>query len=1554
MKVSAQIYNWLTKAKVVRNQIESDEENKYVLDEETSNLLENGLEFAKLIKRLNMIQNRLDREVTPMPEINSLSEVKSPASKLYNWKILSTALDEFGIKVDPDSRSLIIAGDREIVIEILKQIYQTEQKALKDIESRASGTNSVKSLKNSASQSIRMSRKSLQKSKAKVLTTQQKKPDGSLFIELIQSEKNLEDCETCLEFLLVSFCKYFSLKPNQAAGLLTQNGKYLSHVIHKGLKGSYYPVIDWYKGLYSDLPHLVQLVSREEANDSIPLMLSSLRSGFVSKNLDTVLWCCRLFSRLGSDLIEADMLPPAWDWFVIENGGLESVLTACKRFGSLVNAQITSVLVQFARNNYFELFSIQLRKYIPESLNYFTTMNELLPCLCEIRASKLELVSTGILNFWIEMCLREGDSDNRRPVDIRVAAINFVCDIWLAFPIVIENNEELGAQILNVVKRGWKDNSRLLKFECISKAFQLLENFTSDRNSYAPIIYKTLTFYLVENYKDIEIREYILQNFILIFNSIKNIPVGILLEPLVKQLQVVSGIEYQIIDFDFFIKIARHPRLAMKNAVQTMDALGKIYMNEIEYSKAAAIPFMIIASRFIEGPTVQEYLCKFIKFCISFAYKFEIRPKRADGEIVEWEAKQMFQRNALLDMSQRIIKLRQESLNDTILKYLCDANKQAKIKTGNNSKFVEIMLRLYGNPQAIIETYCPEPAKEEIANSEEEVKESEPEIVEIPKKKNKVRATRQIRGKAMISVKSANSLVANDRVMFEIEKIRQNAIEREVSKRLKEEQKKLKTEKRKKVLRNQLEKRRIELGVVSKPYKEVQEELKIESSFLALREISMEEREMINYVLKRYLRVLKLLFKKYSSTGYNRSKVGKETFDSTAQKNSALSESEFYKLLKDQGVTNSMISSDELTSLLKSFCFKQQSRQIKLNFSEFQEMLIQTAVFLYSRPPKDFSHFPPAISLKILFEHFRTASVEKGILTKFYDEPDPGVGDKEVVKKLNLLLEKDPSMLLPEGFRKIIEKEIEIVYKVPEIGLTENMSVVLNVLDEILAKCLGVHLLEPIIVLKTVTRARGVLFKPQIETISQMGSFSSKSNLFQTGMLGHKALYQPAPPTDQNLTPGIKFEIAKLTGKYSNDILAEAGRLLDDLLHTVDSGSFSLISRNSKSKVVNKVQVLKEQEMLVKKLENQDREKKRKLRKQVIEEKLKKAKEEKEKKNKEESEKKKVEEETMKRKKKKRDEKRIEQKKKRELELNEWKQKKQEEDAKFKEVEEEKKKAAEVNRKKKREQFLKTVKIQLNETIVSKPEIKVEEKKLKEIDVKQSQDLKASRKKLLDKKLNIERKKKEEALKAHREFSDLKEKPEVVEVFENFRRSNEVIFSHYCKSIQVKFGETPTSLSFAGFNKFCTSFNIVPGLVNNEKVLNVFRATTKAKTQKSGSVISLNLNEFEECLLKLSQLCRGEIEKNSKFDSEQESVKAFFEYLAISQDSKQTRDLIKSIEAKTKNMHPRDKKRMKNQLNKTISRELTPSNQRLRIVSKSPSELKLPTKISDDLNIELS
>ena len=97
-----------------------------------------------------------------------------------------------------------------------------------------------------------------------------------------------------------------------------------------------------------------------------------------------------------------------------------------------------------------------------------------------------------------------------------------------------DNEGKVPDAIVQVLKRGCDNQSRVIRSTSISLLFHLLDFFAQERNKFAPVVYKTLTFKVISAIRYLEIREEIFKNFILLFRRFQNIPVAILCEPLLK------------------------------------------------------------------------------------------------------------------------------------------------------------------------------------------------------------------------------------------------------------------------------------------------------------------------------------------------------------------------------------------------------------------------------------------------------------------------------------------------------------------------------------------------------------------------------------------------------------------------------------------------------------------------------------------------------------------------------------------------------------------------------------------------------------------------------------------------------------------------------------------------------------------------------------------------------------------------------------------------------------------------------------------------------------
>ena len=120
----------------------------------------------------------------------------------------------------------------------------------------------------------------------------------------------------------------------------------------------------------------------------------------------------------------------------------------------------------------------------------------------------------------------------------------------------------------------------------LGQSFRLLDEFAAERNQYAPVFYKLLVFSLIENHRDITTREYMMKNMTFIIERHPSIPIGILVEPLIKQLHEGLNVTYlpNVFDFEFFTSLARHGKLKVKEAILMLDLLAKVFLNDVDWA----------------------------------------------------------------------------------------------------------------------------------------------------------------------------------------------------------------------------------------------------------------------------------------------------------------------------------------------------------------------------------------------------------------------------------------------------------------------------------------------------------------------------------------------------------------------------------------------------------------------------------------------------------------------------------------------------------------------------------------------------------------------------------------------------------------------------------------------------------------------------------------------------------------------------------------------------------------------------------------------------------
>eukprot|EP00357_Protocruzia_adherens_P031664 CAMPEP_0115033794 /NCGR_PEP_ID=MMETSP0216-20121206/40176_1 /TAXON_ID=223996 /ORGANISM="Protocruzia adherens, Strain Boccale" /LENGTH=1250 /DNA_ID=CAMNT_0002412373 /DNA_START=59 /DNA_END=3809 /DNA_ORIENTATION=- len=1198
IEITVDAYNWLSEIGCVPSGQDPTigPSRKAILDSNTSASMESGLLFGRMIKALNQDHEFLTGQPISSSDLDSLKEVNSPPARLSNWNKIIKSLSGVGVKVDNDTKRMIIAGDTAIVSELIDEVYSSHYQNLRKMnnDDQARASDSFRVQKNGVQdgqlskmevKSQTRGKKAPQQKKAGALditslNTQKMSAETESCLEfllntLCKNSKNAAETESCLEFLLNTLCKNIDLKPKQAAGLLTSGNKYLAHILIKGVKGVFDPVIQWYQDVYQNEGHLVDLIAQEETQGSVTMILGALRPGLLSKNGDVAVWAARLLSKLAFDFSDRNLISPAWEWFISENGGVDASLMCFHRHAE-IKESLVNVFIQFGRYNFMELFTLQLKTHLPNPGEYLEVMHEFLIPISESRTSKEEIVNSGILDYWIDIALKQAQNEQRGPIAPRLVAMHFACDLWLNFPEVFDEREDVTTSIQTVLKRATRDKLKSVKSHALGLMFRMLDFFAGERNPYAPVFYKILTFCLVENHSDIGVRELLMSNFTYTFESLPTIPVGILVEPLIKQIQVSEGVTYfyQVFDFDFFVTLARHPRLTIKNAIQLLDLLAKIYLNDVVYARPASIPFVLIVQRHSENETIQDFVQKYSKISLAMFMslekkkkpkavnlpKYNNRPVVVGGKMSELEKESehlsLQKRGLIIEVIKKMILIRSETLDDKLRPLVISANYQLKQATGKDHKAMVTLMSLWGeNPKEQIKFYELEYA-DTLANRDrnhpKQLTDGRPagreelgdaihsahgnrksvdgrelalrdsmdsrmsdrsaisvlrdsmdsrmsdrsaisEKMEVAKYEDKSRKYLPL--ESTISKKKVPA--AHQRVLDDIERIKRKKEEKLEYEKQREANLRRKEDRAKRSLKNQLEKRKLELGVAPRNKKDISGNIVFkegtidsykkkdkhapEIQLMDLEDEEEKDKEAVDLLMKKFQRALKLLFNTYCNSGFDVNRK-QNTFDGLAHGYKCIKSPEVLKMLRDHDVIPRFMTREDLTNIMRLVNINQgkTTELTLLPYKGFEEFFFQMSVHCFSKPPKDLGHLPPATSVQAMLDHFAEATKARGRSAIVFEDPDElsMLGDKDLIKELNKKLVEDPKYPLPEGYKKHEDKQI-VMPTFP--GVDQKYNHCMEVLDDVIHQALGVHIIEPISEYKTVLKARPVIIKPKLQ-----------------------------------------------------------------------------------------------------------------------------------------------------------------------------------------------------------------------------------------------------------------------------------------------------------------------------------------------------------------------------------------------------------------------------------------------------------------------------------------
>jgi hypothetical protein len=363
-------------------------------------------------------------------------------------------------------------------------------------------------------------------------------------------------------------------------------------------------------------------------------ILGTLQPGLISHNVDVAALSVELLKKMASALHLGGYVDVGYRWMIIEGGitrGGLPYMVACAHQHHELRPEVGVAMDLLSRGRMLRLFEFHLPAIIPNKTAYIAFAQDLVTAVVPYKPARDAITKSGLVEFLLAKSLAACQPGGHS--DLRQTALLCLTEVWCAFPqSVMEGRKGQGEQIVDALKRGARDTSLGLQIACIANLFHLLETTVNDpvnpKNHHAPRVYKTLIFLLMENHSNEIVREFLVTNLSTSLepiedlrhnsdgsiNKMMTIPVGVLIDPLVKQ---ASTHGYNNHDFELFSVLANHSRMTVDQCMPLCDLLGKISLNDPLFGRSATKPLGVLLRRFGNQPRMHEFVERFSKVSLS-------------------------------------------------------------------------------------------------------------------------------------------------------------------------------------------------------------------------------------------------------------------------------------------------------------------------------------------------------------------------------------------------------------------------------------------------------------------------------------------------------------------------------------------------------------------------------------------------------------------------------------------------------------------------------------------------------------------------------------------------------------------------------------------------------------------------------------------------------------------------------------------------------------------------------------------------------------------------
>lgn len=530
--------------------------------------------------------------------------------------------------------------------------------------------------------------------------------------------------------------------------------------------------------------------------------------------------------------------------------------------------------------------------------------------------------SDPLTNLWMNICENPSQFDKQS-----------ITNTIIELKTIIRNSNEMTPQSSNA----------------IIGLFTLLDRLAKVKAEGGPFLYKILVFSFFENYNNVDKREFFLSQFSNFFIKNQTVPISILLEPYIKQINIVKNIS--VADFTFIAYVINHPRFTVDNAKKIMEFSLGITIENLLFARSANMIINLIFSTQIlnKKPEIISLMeGKFYEYIrgILNLYVINLKKNIIDNAILETPYDIMLENYGKLNIK----------LHDLVIK----VNEEHKKIKGNFSNALLALLWFYPDHDDVL-------LRLEEKYSDEGPKESYLFLKENLNKKNNI----YIKNKKIDNSNKENDEHLRRSVELVLQRIKEEKEKKAQQKKEQEIKKKLKEQKIQMALKKELAKKSLALGVESSHFTSICDKSNLtsltnqliqeEGSIIKDKKQNITVATIIRPQSKMKLNTL-INFNQFNFInladeepreqraieGYNtkyKLKI-KQLCKALSNEKNVITKAAIIKYLRCKNITNEQFSLDELSLCIRN-CFALNLNEI--NHSQFKTLLIYLAYIIISK-----------------------------------------------------------------------------------------------------------------------------------------------------------------------------------------------------------------------------------------------------------------------------------------------------------------------------------------------------------------------------------------------------------------------------------------------------------------------------------------------------------------------------------------------------------------------------------------------------------------------------